>query len=50
MFGYLAIVVPTGLFVLGFIATLVLAAYLLGGLVGTTPEYRIHGARGDAPQ
>lgn len=45
MFAYLAIVVPTGLFVLGFIASLVLAAYLLGGLVGPTPEYRIHGAQ-----
>ena len=51
---YLAIVVPTGLFVLGFIGSLVLAAYLLGGLVGSTPEYRIHGAQempaNDSPQ
>jgi len=45
VFGYLAIVVPTGLFVLGFIASLVLAAYLLGGLIGSSPEYRIHGAQ-----
>ena len=44
MFGYLAIVVPTGLFVLGVIASLVLAAYLLGGIIGSSPEYRIHGA------
>ena len=41
---YLAIVVPTGWFVLGCIASLVLAAYLLGGLLGSSPEYRIHGA------
>jgi cardiolipin synthase A/B len=40
--GYLAIVVPTGLFVLGLIAFLVLGAYLLGGLIGKSPEYRIH--------
>jgi cardiolipin synthase len=44
VFGYLAIVVPTGLFVLGLIACLVLAAYLLGGLMGSSPQYRIHGA------
>lgn len=45
MFGYLAIVVPTSLFVVGCIAFLVLAAYLLGGLIGSSPEYRIHGAQ-----
>ena len=44
MFGYLAIVVPTSLFVLGSIASLVLAAYLVGGLIGSSPQYRIHGA------
>lgn len=44
VFGYLAIVVPTSLFVVGCIASLVLAAYLLGGLIGSTPQYRIHGA------
>ncbi len=41
---YLAIIVPTGLFVLGCVASLVLSAYLLGGLIGSSPEYRIHGA------
>jgi cardiolipin synthase len=45
VFGYLAIFVPTGLFVIGCIASLVLAAYLLGGLIGSSPEYRIHGAQ-----
>lgn len=40
-----AVVVPTSLFVAGFIASLVLAAYLLGGLLGSTPAYRIHGAQ-----
>ena len=49
MFAYLAIVVPTGLFVLGCIASLVLAAYLLGGLIGSSPEYRIHGAQDMPP-
>jgi cardiolipin synthase len=44
VFAYLAIVVPTGIFVLGSIASLVLAAYLLGGVLGSSPEYRIHGA------
>lgn len=44
MFGYLAIVVPTGVFVLGFVASLVLTAYLLGGILGSSPEYRIRGA------
>ena len=45
MFVFLAILVPTWLFVLGFIASLVLAAYLLGGIVGSSPEYRINGAQ-----
>lgn len=45
MLAYLAIVVPTWLFVVGCIASLVLAAYLLGGLIGSSPEYRIHGAQ-----
>jgi len=44
VFAYLSIVVPTSVFVLGSIASLVLAAYLLGGLIGSSPEYRIHGA------
>ena len=43
MFVYLAIVVPTSVFVLGCIASVVVAAYLLGGLIGSSPEYRIHG-------
>jgi cardiolipin synthase A/B len=43
VFGYLATVVPTGWFVLGAIASLVLAGYLLGGLFASSPEYRIHG-------
>jgi len=43
--AYLAIIVPTWLFVVGCIASLVLAAYLLGGLIGSSPEYRIHGAQ-----
>jgi cardiolipin synthase len=45
VFVFLAILVPTWLFVLGFIASLVLAAYLLGGIVGSSPEYRINGAQ-----
>ena len=45
MFAYLAIVVPTSLFVVGCVAGLVLAAYLLGGLIGSSPQYRIHGAQ-----
>ena len=45
MLAYLAIVVPTWLFVVGCIASLVLAAYLLGGLIGSSPVYRIHGAQ-----
>ena len=49
MFGYLAIMVPTGLFVVGLIGSIVLAAYLLGGLVGRSPEYRISGAQDMPP-
>ena len=45
MFVYLAIIVPTSLFIVGCVASLVLAAYLLGGLVGSSPEYRIHDAQ-----
>lgn len=41
MFVYLAVLVPTGLFVLGLIASLVLAAYLIGGLFGSSPQYSI---------
>jgi cardiolipin synthase len=48
VFGYLAIVVPTGFFVLGLLACMVLAGYLLGGLIGSSPEYRIHGT-GEMP-
>ena len=44
MLAYLAIVVPTSVFVLGCIASVVVAAYLLGGLFGASPEYCIHGA------
>jgi cardiolipin synthase len=44
VFIYLAIVVPTGLFVLGLIAFILLATHMLGGLIGSSPAYRIHGA------
>src|SRR5215472_2360513 len=49
VFAYSAILVPNGLFVLGCVACLVLAAYLLGGLVGSSPEYRLHGAENLPP-
>ena len=45
MVACFAVLVPTSLFVVGFIASLVLMAYLLGGLLGSSPEYRIHGAQ-----
>lgn len=44
VFGYLSVVVPTSLFVLGTAASLVLAAYMLGGLIGSSPAYHISGA------
>ncbi|PWT76159.1 MAG: cardiolipin synthase B [Proteobacteria bacterium] len=40
----LAVSVPTGFFVLGVIACVLLAGYLLGGILGSSPEYRITGA------
>lgn len=50
----LAVSVPTGFFVLGLIACVLLAAYLLGGILGASPAYRITGADempdNDAPQ
>lgn len=46
MYGLLlAVSVPTGWFVLGVIALALLAAYLLGGILGSNPRYRITGAR-----
>ncbi len=45
MLLYAAVVVPTSLFVLGVIASILLVSYLLGGLIGASPEYRISGAR-----
>lgn len=40
-----AVSVPTGWFVLGVIAFVLLGAYFLGGILGSSPGYRITGAR-----
>jgi len=46
MYGLLlAVSVPTGWFVLGTIALALLAAYMLGGILGSSPQYRITGAQ-----
>ena len=46
MYGLLfAVSVPTGWFVVGVIALALLAAYMLGGIFGPSPRYRITGAR-----
>jgi cardiolipin synthase len=44
VFFSLAVSVPTGFFVLGLIGSVLLAGYLLGGILGSSPEYRITGA------
>ena len=38
-----AVSVPTGWFVVGAIALALLAAYLLGGILGSSPQYRVTG-------
>lgn len=46
MYGLLlAVSVPTGWFVLGALALALLTAYMLGGILGSSPKYRITGAQ-----
>ncbi len=50
MFALLAAVsIPTGLFVVGFVALLLIAAFLLSGIFGPTPKYEITN-RGELPR
>lgn len=49
MFVPAAVSIPTSLFVVGFVALLLIAAFLLSGIFGPTPKYEITN-RADLPQ